>query len=233
MITEKESEFLRQLGTLYQVRRLSQKTLAGYELSLYLVDLSGWRLRFSNRTPLIWVKAEAVEHVSARELTESLQDVAREHGWHHRECMVLLDGNGGELKTQIADQHFPRFVILDAADQRSILTTSSFTSALLDLVCKQLPISSLAPYQISAPVEGTGFFGRQSEISNVLGHSETNFTIAGVRRIGKTSLLREVKRQMLEQGEDPRRTVWLDCSTLSDSDQFIEGTRSQGVERVA
>lgn len=213
-------EFLQRLNELYRVRRLGQKTAAGYDL--YLVDLSEWKLRFSNRTPLIWVKAEDAESLTASELAESLKDVAREHGWRHQDCIVLLDGDGVALKDQVASQYFPRFVTVDAADQQNILAARSFTGTLLNLICEQIPISNLAPYQTSAPVEGSGFFGREREIGRVLRHPEISFAIMGIRRIGKTSLLKEVKLRLLDQGEDPARVVWLDGSTLSNADQFME-----------
>ena len=72
---ESWSEFLQRLSELYCVRRLGRKTAAGY--GLYLVDFSEWKLRFSNRTPLIWVKAEDAESLSVSVLAESLKDVAR------------------------------------------------------------------------------------------------------------------------------------------------------------
>jgi Cdc6-like AAA superfamily ATPase len=50
----------------------------------------------------------------------------------------------------------------------------------------------------------------------------TNFAITGVRRMGKTSLLREIRRTIIERGEERGRFVWLDCSTLSGPSQFIE-----------
>ncbi len=47
-------EFLQLLdGTLGHTVRLHEEVL-GYDL--YFVDLSDWKLRFSDRTPVIWVK---------------------------------------------------------------------------------------------------------------------------------------------------------------------------------
>jgi hypothetical protein len=192
------------------------------EFELFLVDLSDWKLRFSDRTPLIWVRSEARDRLLAPELVESLRDVAREQGWHHRQCIILLDAGGTDLKDQVSTQYFPRFVIVDAEDQDNILAARSFTGSLLNLVCEQVPISSLAPYQTSAPVTGSTFFGREREIARMLTQSETSIAITGVRRIGKTSLLREAHRRLLDQGENPARCVWLDASTLSTPHHFVQ-----------
>lgn len=214
-------DLLQRLSDLkYRIRRPGQKTVAGYEL--FLVDLSEWKLRFPDRTPLIWAKAEVAEYRPALELAESLQDVARQQGWRHRDCIVLLDGDGQELKAQTSVQYFPRFVVVDEIDQRKILGAHSFTGALLDFICEQVPITGLAPYEISGPVEGSRFFGRGREIDKILRQEGTNFAVLGIRKIGKTSLLREVRQRLLDQGEDPARILWLDCSTLSAPDQFVQ-----------
>jgi hypothetical protein len=49
------------------------------------------------------------------------------------------------------------------------------------------------PYIIGPPVRGVNFYGRQFIISYVLSASEDNFWVVGTRRIGKTSLLREIQ----------------------------------------
>jgi Cdc6-like AAA superfamily ATPase len=214
------NRFLDRLGALYRIRRPGQKTAGEFEL--YLIDLSDWKLRFSDRTPLIWIRAEAGGRFAAVELFESLRDVAHGQGWQHRQCIILLDAGGADLKEQTATQHFPRFVVVDAIDQQQILAARSFTGSLLDLVCEQVPISILAPYQTSAPVTGSTFFGREREIAKILTQSETSVAITGVRRIGKTSLLRETHKRLLDQGENPARCVWLDASTLSTPHHFVQ-----------
>ena len=213
--------FIQRLKELkYRVLPLGWKRRDAYKL--YLVDLSDWKLRFSEQTPLIWVKAETARHLSAQELMGSLKDVAREHRWQHRDGLILLDDDRQEFRELTARQYFPRFVVIDAADQRRILEARSFTAVFQDLILDQVSLSNLAPYQIGAPVVGSRFFGREREIEKILTKHDTNFAIMGVRRIGKTSLLKEVHRRLLEQEEDASRIVWLDCSTLASPDQFVK-----------
>jgi len=222
MLTEREPwpEFLQRLANIrHKVRRITSKTGTGYDL--FFVDLSHWKLSFSDLTPFILVKSEAVGQISATELAESLCETAREHAWH-RECFVLFDGEGQDLKAQTANNYSPRLVILDAADQSKILAAHSFKNAMLDIVFERIPISRLAPYELSAPVSGAGFFGREREIDRILSHPDSNFAITGIRRVGKTSLLYELRRLMIEQGEDEKRIVWLDCSLLSGPEQFAQ-----------
>lgn len=202
----------------YPVRRRGT-TATGYEL--FRVDLSDWKLALSERTPIIWVNSELQEQFSPDELVESLLDVVRMNSWRHRDVLVLLGGDGQELKALVAGGD-SRFIVVDAADQRRILAAASFTKALQRHVCEQIPISVLAPYEYGPPVVGTRFFGRKREINDILRHDTTSFAIMGVRRIGKTSLLNEIERRMLEQGEKKERIVRLDCSTHSGPVQFVE-----------
>ena len=110
---------------------------------------------------MIWVNAEDASHLSTQELIESLQDVADQHGWRHRLCVVLIDEVRQELQVLAGARYAPRFIVIDSAAQQRILIAHSFIGAFLDVVCEQIPMANLAPYQVSAPVEGSSFFGRE------------------------------------------------------------------------
>jgi hypothetical protein len=83
-----------------------------------------------------------------------------------------------------------------------------------------VPISYLSPYETRAPVTGSRFFGREHEIGRVLANPDTNHAILGIRRIGKTSLLREIERLLIEREADAR-VVYLECSDLLSTDDYI------------
>ena len=101
-----------------------------------------------------------------------------------------------------------------------ILQSRRPSGELLDLISAQVPISTLAPYETRAPVTGSRFFGREYEISRIIGNPDTNHAILGIRRIGKTSLLREVER-ILKEDQDPAHVVYLECSDLLSTDDYI------------
>lgn len=202
----------------YRVRKVST-TAAGLEL--FTVDLSEWRLSLSEITPIIWANSGMLERFPTAELTESFVDVVRANSWRNREVLVLLDDVGESLKTQVIRRNL-QFIVFNIVDQRAILSAVSITNALQKHICNQIPISNLAPYEYGPPVVGTRFFGRKREINDILRHETSSFAIIGVRRIGKTSVLREVEQRMVEQGEKAERIVRLECSTLSGHIQFVE-----------
>jgi hypothetical protein len=199
----------------YNVRH-GKRTL-GYDL--FTVDLSSWKLRLSDWTPVIWVKGSDLEDNTPQHVVESLTDVVRERGLTRRIVLVLLDGSGKQLTKQTLSPVY-NLVVIDDEDQERILQSRRPSGELLDIVSAQVPISNLAPYETRAPVTGSRFFGREYEISRLLSNPDTNHAILGIRRIGKTSLLREVER-ILKEDQDPAHVVYLECSDLLSTEDYV------------
>ncbi len=197
-------------------RRVRQtQPVFGY--AYFYVDLSDWKLMLSDRTPFIWITRADLEGQSPEHLIESLQDVVRERGLRRHTLFVLLDGPGAPFKRYITSPLYD-FVFLDSGAQEKILRSRRPTGALLDLISSQIPIANLAPYEVSSPVTGSRFFGREYEIKRILAKSDTNHAVLGIRRIGKTSLLQEIGR-ILENDANP--VVYLDCSDLKTAEDYI------------
>ena len=208
------------------LRRLSEelgyavragKPALGYEL--FSVDLSAWKLRLSSRTPVIWVKKADLEGAYPQHLLQSLGDVMRERNLSRQIVLVLMDGDSQPLLRQTASPLY-NLVVIGCEEQERILNSRRPSGELLDLISAQIPISTLAPYETRAPVTGSRFFGREYEISRIIGNPDTNHAILGIRRIGKTSLLREIER-ILKEKQDPAHVVYLECSDLLDTDDYI------------
>jgi hypothetical protein len=199
----------------YTVR--SGKMALGYHL--FALDLSAWTLRLTDRTPLIWVKATDLEGTTPQHLVQSLGDVMRERNLGRKIVLVLLDGDPEPLLRYVASPMY-NLVIIGAEDQARILESRRPSGELLDLISAQVSISTLAPYETRAPVTGSRFFGREHEIARIVGSPDTNHAILGIRRIGKTSLLREVER-LLGQAHDPAQVVYLECSDLLSTDDYV------------
>jgi hypothetical protein len=205
--------FHEELG--YVVR--AGKPSMGYQL--FSIDLSSWKLRLSNRTPVIWVRTKDLDGVSSQHMMESLDDVMRERNLTRQIVLVLIDGNSFPLFRHKTNLNY-NLVLIGAEEQKQVLHSRRPTGELLDLVSAQVPISYLSPYETRAPVTGSRFFGREHEISRILANPDTNHAILGIRRIGKTSLLREIERILLER-EAAARVVYLECSDLLSSDDYI------------
>jgi hypothetical protein len=189
----------------------------GYEV--FDIDLSPWKLRLSDRTPIIWLKRSDLEGSSPRHVVQSVQDVIRERNLDRQTLLVLVDGDSTPLLRYTASP-LHNLVVIGADEQEKIRQSRRPSGELLDLISTQVPISNLAPYETRAPVTGSRFFGREYEMSKILGNRDTNYAVLGIRRIGKTSLLREVER-ILKEDEHSPHVVYLDCSDLSSTDDYV------------
>jgi hypothetical protein len=199
----------------YAVRGL--KSALGYDV--FYVDLSCWKLRLSHHTPLIWVKHTDLGDSTPQHLLESLEDVMRERSLTRQIVLVLLDGDSQPFLKHVASLAY-NLVVIGAEEQERILQSRRPSGELLDLISAQVPISNLAPYETRAPVTGSRFFGREYEISRIISNPDTNHAILGIRRIGKTSLLREVER-IITETEDPAHVVYLECSDLLGTEDYV------------
>jgi AAA+ ATPase superfamily predicted ATPase len=189
----------------------------GYEV--FYIDLSSWKLRLTNRTPVIWVKTKDLDGVSPQHVMQSLADVVRERNLSRQIVLTLVDGNSHPLFRHKPGLNF-NLVLVGAEEQKGVIASRRPSGELLDMISAQVPISYLSPYETRAPVTGSRFFGREHEISRILANPDTNHAILGIRRIGKTSLLRETERLLLER-EASAQVVYLECSDLLSTDDYI------------
>jgi hypothetical protein len=193
------------------------KPALGYEL--FGVDLSSWKLRLTDNTPVVWVKRADLENASPQHLVQSLGDVMRERNLSRQIVLVLLEGDGEPVRRYV-ESSLLNLVVCGREEQDLIVGSRRPSGELLDLISSQVAISNLAPYETRAPVTGSRFFGREYEISRVVSNPDTNHAILGIRRIGKTSLLREVER-LLRQTQDPSQVVYLECSDLLSTEDYV------------
>ncbi|MCX6032283.1 MAG: ATP-binding protein [Chloroflexi bacterium] len=194
---------------------------------LYFVDLSSWKLRFTDRTPVIAVGEGDLATLRPRELAQSLADVVRTRSLAERNSIVLIQGPGDELRAHLKTAFIP-VIVFDGTAQQAVRESRRPTAELLERLSAQLDLSLLAPYETSKPVTGSRFFGREFEIRRILQGSDSNFAIMGIRRIGKTSLMREIERQLKEQAQEggddcaAQRLIFMDCSAITSPACFVQ-----------
>jgi hypothetical protein len=197
-------------------------TVLGYEQ--FSLDLSSWKLRLSDRTPVVWVRRDDLERGSPQHVADSLRDVIRTQNLRRDPLIALVDGDAAPVREYTGTvQDRVRIVVIGEEEQAQMLRSRRPTGDLRDCIAAQLPISLLAPYETAAPVTGSRFFGREFEIARILGNPDSNYVILGIRRIGKTSLLKEIERQLREREEDQccDHVVYMDCSDLFSSEDYI------------
>lgn len=204
------NEFLdliaRELGTGYQLSADRRS-----DLSVYTVDLSPLRLRLSTVTPFIQVTADDIHHFGE----ETVVDLVRQELTVRQDApgsaVVVSEKDGGFLNSLGKDPYWA--AILDEGAIQEIMHHANPKRALLESLRAQIPLRFLSPYEPNQPVTGSQFYGRSSQLNLILSHLKRSFAIEGGRRIGKTSLLKEVKRLLLDKvlpREQAKRVVWYD-----------------------
>ncbi len=197
-------------------------------LDAFLVDLTDWKLSLTDKTPCFWIHRPEHLNQTAIDLAEEVRDAVREAKWQNELILVLVDGPADDLRRSLGTSFthsgaFTQFAILDDRQQKEIFEAGSPTRLMQDWLLEQIPRLQLSPYETSRPVVGNRFFGRQSYLNKILSHPTTNYLVVGIRRIGKSSLLHEVQRQ-LDLSDPPAegqsRRLYVDCSVIKTPDEF-------------
>src|SRR5262249_51500448 len=147
--------------------------------------------------------SDAVECVAAT------LDILRVYARGELLCVVIVPGSSTTLETEASRyQTQTRLIFISEETQLKFLASASINSALMRFITERLPPSTLVPYQFGGAVSGNRFFGREAEIDRVLRKPTANFAITGIRRIGKTSLLKEVRERLVSASGEKRSLPW-------------------------
>lgn len=118
-------------------------------------------------------------------------------------------------------ESFPndRCLILAKEKIKQLLGADDAKLSLKQLLLEQISRRRLEPYDLLRPAEGVMFFGRQNEIARLIDDDTSSFAIAGPARIGKSSLLKRYRQEMVRR-KDPRSTYrllinFIDCTDTS------------------
>ncbi|MCP4153122.1 MAG: hypothetical protein GY757_35650 [bacterium] len=90
-------------------------------------------------------------------------------------------------------------ILVEGKDLKDILFSSRPLQVLKELLLKRISSSQISPYQTEGPAVTT-FYGRHSELQRVMGSANKSFIIVGARRIGKSSLIMRVKKELDDLG---------------------------------
>jgi hypothetical protein len=114
----------------------SHDEVLGYDL--YFVDLSAWKLRFSNATPVLWMKeSDLAGFDNARLVAESVIEALRMRSLVERQSILLVEGAGSGVRAAFQLSFLP-ILVLDADDASAVMESRRPTGELLDRLCTQL-----------------------------------------------------------------------------------------------
>jgi hypothetical protein len=102
------------------------------------------------------------------------------------------------------------------------------------VMAEQVGVLRLSPYDADEPATRGRFFGRAQTLKEILG-AEKNYTIIGPRRIGKTSLMTEIRERIRTTYAEPRvlRTAHILATQYESTAQILAEISGQLLERHA
>ncbi|MCO6453918.1 MAG: ATP-binding protein [Pirellulaceae bacterium] len=168
----------------------------------HTLDLSDLKLRTSRFTPfMIPRQLSGRAMVTPAELRTVLADVTAMARSVSDEILVLVVGGVVDHEALSPREFGERgVVVLDKSDMDQIEAARSRDEKLNRLgvgLRRYLGLRALSPYVVSRPAVAGRFFGRSEFLDTILAGKEgANYTFIGNRRIGKTSLLREIKDRL-------------------------------------
>jgi len=185
-------------------------------------DFSPLKLNVSHMCPIIALSERAADLGSSGLLQLVTQALDSFDGSHALAFVLaawrLSDEDRLALETDVIRQ----LVILDQEQQEHVAQAKSPLTALVDTLVEQVPIEGLLPYETSRPVVGGRFFGREQELRRLMLRPQASSALVGVRLMGKTSLLYELRRRLSARAEGKdRHIILLDCMNMATPQQFL------------
>lgn len=175
-------------------------------LTLVLLTLPPMPIKMESRTALVLRTATPAAHLPA-----VLEQVVRDHSLQSSWLLLLDLSPAQDANTALKDR-FLRVCILDDRSLTRVTLSPDPCAALARLVAGNAKLGEISPYQTGGGVENPLlFFGRDSELALLGGREARNHLLIGARQMGKSSLLKELRRR------SPERT-WLLTLTGGDLD---------------
>ncbi|MCP4692096.1 MAG: hypothetical protein GY859_28885 [Desulfobacterales bacterium] len=118
-----------------------------------------------------------------------------------RDRTLFLIDMTPEQKYEKALEELPfRVTVLNDCDLTSVLLAGDPIKAFSRIIGRQADLSQISPYQTGGGIDSAMlFFGRRNEMALLTDRQVRNHFLVGARQMGKTSLLKELKRRFSER----------------------------------
>ena len=197
------------------------------------IDLTATRIRIGRYLPVL-VPHRGQDAVPPDEADGAIESAAA-YARTARSNFVILTLGVPASEAQHKRAARACIAILDPADMAMIADARrgpAKEQVIVQALVRRLGRDTLSPYVMGQPAHGASFFGRSSILDRLVGRGAPSLTIMGNRRIGKTSLLRELQRR-LRQTHDEVYTADLYASNCHSTFDVIHGLLEHVHSRAA
>jgi hypothetical protein len=226
------------------LRRIGPVEALGGDFEIHYLDLTSFKLMAGYRVPfVISRRLSGHKTINAIEIESAVDDLLLNLRSVDRDFAVLAVGGRVPVISEGLRKRMRKdFVaVLDASAIEVIMPDKNRDRrddardkhrrdcALVQSIANCLGRSALSPYRPGTPVSGERFFGRADEVKEAMQNRRAagNFTYMGSRRIGKTSLLREIRRQIEAQDPESVRIADIYGSTYKTTQEVLSGILHQ------
>jgi hypothetical protein len=169
-------------------------------LEIHHLDLSPLRIKAPVFVPFVIPTTLAAHEKIDSAGLGSVLDAILDHATssNHEWSAVLIGGDlTPDCEDMLRELSTYKVAVLDRRAADSIVNAKNKNEkqrALVTAISKSIGPTTLSPYVVGNLAVGPHFFGRAQVLNRIL--NGKNYTIIGTRRIGKTSLMNEVRRQL-------------------------------------
>lgn len=125
-----------------------------------------------------------------------------------------------EAAKELASQRRSQIAVLDSTDAAEILLNlrSDALQYLTHVIIRDVDLSLVSPFVSEGPTPNEMFFGRESEIRQIVEQIRSqSFALVGGRKVGKTSLLQRLRQTVTDRGP----VLYVDCQAHPDREDFL------------
>jgi HEAT repeat protein len=199
-------------------------------LYAYILDISMVVKDITTNVPekllLVFLRSD---EFGERELKDLRDLLIEQLGRQYKISLMFLFGESEELKrakqlcdkTLLPDRH--NVVVIGKSNFQRVVIARDCHQLLLSTIIQQADLTTISPFVTKGPVPAHMFFGRKREVANVLESiKRSSLAIVGGRRIGKTSFLQEVGRQLVRLSTHCRyHPVYISCQGMRSYKDFM------------
>lgn len=212
-------EFLQSLSQIYRFKILNLDKLDEIEkywtkrglvyITCELDAITPWR----DLNPVIFIAKSSIFTDSQNKMM-ALKNQLRINGI--TSFLVIVLGETATILRQSLDA-LVNMIVIYPADLKNIAQKKIPSDEFRNFIKNRISLHLISPYQVDGWVDPDLFYGRESEIDTILNNKKANFVIYGMRKIGKTSLLRKLE-QIYSHEEKP---IYIDCMLGIDNEEQL------------
>ncbi|MFZ5518273.1 MAG: AAA family ATPase [Candidatus Zhuqueibacterota bacterium] len=181
--------------------------------------MSDIRIEVSAETPFFHIHPDAEKKYLINEIFYHIKKSLYSKNLQEKICFIYFDGKSSELQELIKSSYLD-IVLLGRADIVKVVFSDHKRAMLVKLISEQHGISIISPFSYTRVPTGGMFYGRKEQMNKLIrSNFETNFAVVGSRRIGKTTILLNLKRHFDQ--EKLFHAIFLDCYRIQNISEFI------------